>query len=232
MPQSIPTLQQSWQIESKFKQEFLDFCELAASDDEVFKTFRENDRVKTIIENSTEEHKEKTIKWINASNESDKLYLSSLTPTEIRYIYITELKLKFFGFSHDSSIIEIGGGYGGLIYAFDRYLGRERQYAIYDLPQVQKLQARYLKDFGITPIFPEGIPEAPKHDLLISWCAWSELDLSTRKEYVEKVISKADRFIICSNYNFYEDMGILASFGIQPKVYSDELYSNIIYYER
>lgn len=225
-------MKESWQLDPTFKQEFLDFCELAASDDEVFKTFKDNDRIKTIIENSTEEYKLKTIEWINDDNEADQKYLYSLTPTEIRYIYITELKLKFFGFSKDHSIVEIGGGYGGLIYAFDRYLHRERYYTIYDLPEVQKLQARYLKDFGIKPIFPDGIPEAPEHDLLISWCAWSELDLTTRKEYFEKVISKAKRFIICSNYNFYEDMGIITSYGILPKVYSDELYSNIIYYEK
>lgn len=225
-------MKESWKIDPQFRQEFLDFCELAASDDEVFKSFRENDRVKTIIENSTEEHKIKTINWINSDNGQDKKYLSSLTPTEVRYIYITELKLKLFGFGKDDYIVEIGGGYGGLVYAFHRYLGRKRLYTIYDLPQVQKLQARYLKDFNIQPIFPDGIPEAPKHDLLISWCSWSELDLKTRIEYVEKVISNADRFIICSNYNFYEDMGILSSFGIMPKVYSDNLYSNIIYYEK
>lgn len=222
-------MKESWQIESKFKQEFLDFCELAASDDEVFKTFRDNDRVKTIIENSTEEHGIKTEKWLF---ENDFFTVGRFTPTELRYAYTMKLIEKLFnqvimGFD----LVEIGGGYGGQC----EMINRDRcnkSYTIYDLPQVQKLQARYLKDYYITPIFPEGIPEAPKHDLLISWCAWSELDLATRKEYVEKVISKADRFIICSNYNFYEDMGILASFGIQPKVYSDELYSNIIYYER
>lgn len=221
-------MKESWQIESKFKQEFLDFCELAASDDEVFKTFRDNDRVKTIIENSTEEYKEKTIKLI--CSEGLDLSNSDLTPTDARYNYIIVLIIKLLKGGWNRAV-EIGGGYGGLcriLYTFSK----PESYTIYDLPQVQKLQARYLKDFGIAPIFPEGIPEASKHDLLISWCAWSELDLSTRKEYVEKVISKADRFIICSNYNFYEDMGILASFGIQPKVYSDELYSNIIYYER
>lgn len=224
-------MKESWNIDPQFRQEFLDFCELAAFDDEVFKTFKENDRVKTIIENSTAEHAEKTIAWLW----SNKFFIpldDLFTPTEVRYKYTKILAEKLFGSPMMGvNIVEIGGGYGGQCATIhdDRWI---KSYTIYDLPQVQKLQARYLKDFNIQPIFPDGIPEAPKHDILISWCAWSELDFKTRIQYVEKVISKADRFIISSNYNFYEDMGILASFGILPKVYSDELYSNIIYYEK
>lgn len=224
-------MKESWNIDPEFRQEFLDFCELAASHDEVFKTFRDNDRVKTIIENSTAEHADKTIAWLW----ENKFFITTgnqFTPTQVRYIYTKILAEKLFGESiMGVNVVEIGGGYGGqcAIIHDDRWL---KSYTIYDLPQVQKLQARYLKDFNIRPIFPEGMPEAPKHDLLISWCAWSELDLKTRIEYAEKVISKSDRFIICSNYNFYEDMGILASFGILPKVYSDDLYSNILYYEK
>lgn len=224
-------MQQSWKIDPQFRQEFLDFCELAASDDEVFKSFRENDRIKTIIENNTIAHSDKIVAWLW----ENKFFITTsdqFTPTEIRYIYTKILTERLFGTPiMGVDIVEIGGGYGGqcAIIHEDRWI---KSYTIYDLPQVQKLQARYLKDFNIQPIFPGGIPEAPKHDLLISWCAWSELDLKTRIEYVEKVITKADQFIICSNYNFYEDMGILCSFGIMPKVYSDNLYSNIIYYEK
>lgn len=223
-------MKESWNIEPKFRQEFLDFCELAASDNEIFKTFKENDRIKTIIENSTEEYKDKTVLWLRENGLG--IPFIELTPTEVRYYYTTILIYKLLTRIPSSNIIEIGGGYGGQCRIIEGLAYGFKSYTIYDLPQVQKLQARYLKDFNIQPIFPAGIPEAPKHDLLISWCAWSELDFKTRTEYVEKVISKADRFIICSNYNFYEDMGILASFGILPKVYSDELYSNIIYFEK
>lgn len=224
-------MKESWQIDPQFRQEFLDFCELAASDDEVFKTFRENDRIRTIIENNTDEHSLKIIKWLW----DNKFYIADpeeYTPTEVRYIYTIKLHNKLFGRIWENSIIEIGGGYGGQCAMWKRIERDFSNYSIYDLPQVQKLQARYLKDFGITPVFPDGIPEAPEHDLLISWCAWSELDIKTRIEYFEKVIRKAKRFIICSNYNFHEDLGIIASYGIIPKVYNDELYSNIIYYER
>lgn len=224
-------MKESWQIDPTFRQEFLDFCELAASDDEVFKTFKENDRVKTIIENSTKEHSLITIGWLWMN----KFYITDdkeFTPTEVRYIYTIILHNKLFGRLWENSIVEIGGGYGGQCSMWKRQERDFGNYTIYDLPQVQKLQYRYLKDYGISASFPNGITEAPEHDLLISWCAWSELDIETRKEYVDKVISKADRFIICSNYNFYEDMGILASYGILPKVYSDELYSNIIYYQK
>lgn len=223
-------MKESWQLDPTFKQEFLDFCELAASNEEVFKTFLDNDRIKTIIENSTEEYKEKTTEWFRKN--SLGIPFVELTPTMIRYLYTSLLCFKIFKASHSNiDIVEIGGGYGGQCkILYDLY--PPESYSIYDIPQVQKLQARYLKDFGIKPILPYGIPEAPEHDLLISWCAWSELDVNTRKEYVEKVILKAKRFIICSNYNFYEDLGILYSYGITPKIYSDELYSNIIYYER
>src|SRR5688572_227613 len=227
-------MKESWQIDPQFRQEFLDFCELAASDDEVFKTFKENDRIKTIIENSTEDHKKKTIEWHNPKHPGDIRWWNDLTPTEVRYLYLTiliETKL-FKNFQRTGDIVEIGGGYGGQCEMFQRISHTHGAYTIYDIPQVQKLQARFLGDHAIYPIFPDGIPEATEHDLLISWCAWSELDINTRKEYVEKVILKAKRFIICSNYNFYEDLGILYSYGIAPKIYSDELYSNIIYYER
>src|SRR5688572_33173928 len=84
-------MKESWQIDPQFRQEFLDFCELAASDDEVFKTFKENDRIKTIIENSTEEHCEKTKNWFEEKGYGRPA--GEYSPTDIRYIYTSILEI-------------------------------------------------------------------------------------------------------------------------------------------
>lgn len=204
-----------WQLPPDYVQEYRDACLLAATDDEAFKNFRKNDRIATIIENTTKE-------W--ADQALDKM---GYTPTMIRYWYINDLMKNIYGCTIKYDIVEIGAGYGGLCRVLmEEYNGRE--YTIFDLPEVVALQKRYLSKYAIEPVY-HHVPVESEADLLISWCAWSELSHDLRVEYAEKVISKCNHFFICSNYNKAEDLEILSKYFTGIKEYDDDLVQNVIY---
>lgn len=206
----------NWQLPPEFIQEYLDACKLAATDDEAFKNFRKNDRIATIIENTTKE-------WADIAMEK-----MGMTPTMVRYWYTAGLIKDLIGYPN--SIIEIGGGYGGMCEIVSSEF-ELNEYIIYDLPEVIELQKRYLKSRHIDlPEFKTDISEFSYcANLCLSWCAWSELSLSMRKEYAFRVISQCKHFFICSNYNKAEDLEILSKYFTGIKEYDDELVTNVIY---
>lgn len=228
----------NWQLPPDFIKDYLAACKKAATDDEEFANFRQDPHITTVIEN--------TPKWW-ADRAMEKM---GMTPTMVRYMYTLSLMENLIGF-HDS-IIEIGGGYGGMYEVIkdewfkDKYEIAEYDdtdenksedelllwpYTIYDLPEVVSLQKRYLTYRKIPhPSFRTNLKcQAPPADLCLSWCAWSELSYDLRVEYAEKVISKCDHFFICSNYNKQEDLEILSKYFTGIKEYNDELVQNVIY---
>lgn len=251
-------MKETWQLDDKFRQEFLDFCSLAAHDNVAFSSFKRNDRVCTIIQNSNEDWMRKAFKILSSTEfvmekhwfkfqENDQLGSPVIyglgknmigSPTNVRYIYTLYLLRKLLGLGSKKfccdHIIEIGAGYGGqckVIYDFCDYIPII-DYTIFDLKEVTQLQRKYLSKFGIRPNFYNNLDieiQDNTVDLVISWCAWSELDYVTRVEYFEKVISKAKHFLICSNYNAPEDFKILTSTGLKVKEYSDSLYQSVFY---
>lgn len=208
----------NWQLPPDFIQEYLDACKLAATDDEAFKNFRKNDRIATIIENTTKE-------WSDQAMEK-----MGMTPTMVRYWYTVELIERLIGrFNRDASIVEIGGGYGGMCRILkDKWV--TKRYTIFDLSEVCGLQSKYLSQYDESAIWYFAPWAMDKWgNLCISWCAWSELSYDLRVEYTEKVISKCDHFFICSNYNKAEDLEILSKHFTGIKEYNDELVQNVIY---
>lgn len=227
-------MKESWLLENNFRQEFLDFCKLASEQDDVFKVFKNNDRIKTIIENTNQEWSDKAIRIMNEEDSYIEKLAIERTPTFVRYLYTIFLINKIFKIEvySNRSIVEIGGGYGGMRMACDLiHEYNILSYKIYDLPEVKQLQKRYLRQYSLEEDteFANGIEESEPHDLLISWCAWSELDKATKEEYAEKVISKAKHFFICSNYNLPEDKEILSKYFSDINEYSDELVMGVLW---
>lgn len=204
-----------WQLPPDFIQEYLDACKLAATDDEAFKNFRKNDRIATIIENTTKE-------WADRAMEK-----MGMTPTMVRYWYTADLIERLIGVMR-GLVVEIGGGYDGMCRVISERWELD-DYSIYDLPEVMELQRRYLKEYGCNASFCEPAQPFYGARLCLSWCAWSELSYDLRVEYAEKVISKCDHFFICSNYNKAEDLEILSKYFTGIKEYNDELVQNVIY---
>jgi len=248
----ILTPQQAWQVGEDFKQKFLDECKLAATDDEAFSIFRSMNRIHTVIENSNEEWKNKAFDLLKGKFTSEEWHRfgssdnygtgsvlitgiekNYLTPTTVRYAYTLSLIVKLLGKPINPTVIEIGAGYGGQCKIIhDICHPVSLNYTIYDLPEVQLLQKRFLNNFGINPIFKQLPDEIEGSDLIISWAGWAELDKETKIEYYNKVISKCDRYFICSNYNFDEDWKILSANDEQLREYKDELCQGIIYYSK
>lgn len=221
-------MQDSWLLDKDYIQGYLDFCKLAATDDNVFKNFKNNDYIKTIIENTNREWADKARRILINDGYGVVMPTETTKPTIVRYIYTSYLINKLIGFSECLKLIEIGAGYGGQCEILMSF-GLVDDYTIYDLPEVQQLQQRYLGQQAINPVFINHISEAPQHDLCLSWCAWAELDRPTKELYAEKVISKAKHFFICSNYNSIEDKEILSKYFTDINEYSDELVMGVLW---
>lgn len=211
-------MKEGWKLDPQFRQEYIDACREAATNDEAYATFREHDRISTVIENTPMWWAERAMKEMGWSG------------TTIRYIYTYGLIRKLIGTLGEKDIVEIGGGYGGQCKVIQERCC-PHSYTIFDLPEVQKLQQRFLSGASTSIFFANGVkPAINTYDLLISWCAWGELEYGMKKEYLDKVISKAKHFFICSNYTPEEDKKLLEQYFPVVNEFENELVSNVLYF--
>src|SRR5712692_3760421 len=126
-------MKETWKLDPQFRQEYIDACREAATNYEAYANFRNNDRISTVIENTPIWWAEKAMKEMRWSG------------TTIRYFYTYWLIEQLIGPLDKKDIVEIGGGYGGQCKAI--YIACEpNSYLIYDLPEVQMLQDKYLTE--------------------------------------------------------------------------------------
>lgn len=210
-----------WKLDKKNTADYLELCRLAveADDEYVFANFRHLSPMNMIVENSPfksgleyygciKKHYPSLLSYFDEFLKSDNIgspykyqigpyYIS---PTTLRYIKTVGDLEKFFGPLDGMRIAEIGGGYGGLCKIIhDVY--KPSKYIIYDIPEVQKLQRKFLENFSVTPIFYDSEFIAPPIDLLIAMYSWSELSHDLQNEYLTNVISKAKSCYIMLNYD-------------------------------
>jgi len=140
------------------------------------------------------------------------------SPTSLRYIWFSHKILSHFKtFNKDSySVVEIGGGYGGLCLALNffssHYSVKLSDYTIVDLHWPSKLQNLYLSNFSLS--FPVGFHTAntygehinTKDAMLLSTYSFSEIDDVHQKQYISKLFPKISHGFIAWNhipiYNF------------------------------
>jgi len=122
-----------------------------------------------------------------------------LDPVMVRYYHDRQEIRRYFGDLSGMSVLEIGGGFGGLA----RLLAPEvRSYAICDLPEVRALQDAYLRRCPGRPSVHEPRPGHPYH-LIVSTFAFSELRPATQYRYMIDYVRHAKRcWMIC---NFLTD---------------------------
>ena len=93
-----------------------------------------------------------------------------------------------------TSVVEIGGGYGGLLLLLSQYCDINSYYD-YDHPDVIKLVKKYLGNYNIS--VDDEVKD--KYDLVISAFAWDELDVNVRKWYINNVFTKGEHgYIVAS----------------------------------
>ena len=130
-----------------------------------------------------------------------------ISPTTLRYVKNTCDIVRKFGTSFDS-IVEIGGGYGGLCKVMSSFVKFD-QYLLLDLEECNLLSRKYLSHFDLPTLSyrAEEIQDIDKNfDLLISNYALSECDRETQMMYIEKFVKKSNNFYIMHN-NFHADNG-------------------------
>ena len=192
---------------------YLQIIKEASSNDESFSKFRRNREYRQILEHVSKNQGKQylgeiktnrkelsgqldRIKFLNTCG-SPLVYFYSrlglLSPTTLRYFKVYEDLIGMFPKLSQLNIAEIGGGFGGQA-AVLRQLAGFNSYTIYDLPEVLKLQSKFLHTNSSSDdvLYADG-REAPngKFDLVISNYALSELVPNLQRIYFENVVQLA-----------------------------------------
>lgn len=192
--------------------EYLSVVEIAAHKEKIFHKFRANRQYRKILEHVT---KSLASEYLDLIPESERALLSRLracdsvggplrykfgsygrySPTTIRYLYFHTQYKEYFGDLGNSKVIEIGGGFGGQA-AVSLTLNPNLSWTIFDLPEVLRLQEKYLHatnpDVKVT--FQTGLEITKTHgDFLISNYALSEISRDLQLKYFELVISNCTK---------------------------------------
>jgi len=208
----------TWEINASDADRYLNVCKLAATTDEYFLNFKSNSDYNRILEHVSFELGQKYLDevCIDYENKLDEIKendifgspvtynyekVGNISPTTLRYLKNTSDIVSKFGVDI-KSIIEIGGGYGGLCKVLNSFIDFE-SYLLIDLEVCNLLCRKYLNKFNL-PTQSHRVEEVEVHedfDLLISNYAFSECTREIQLEYIEKFIKKSKRFYITYNVN-------------------------------
>lgn len=192
---------------------YRNFCQLAATNPEVFAKFRRDPVLMGIMEH---------VSWVTAGecieiiqrdspsllahfprfSESETVGRpSALSPTTLRYIKVLSDLSKYFGSLDGFRVAEIGGGYGGQCKIIHDVF-KPAEYTLIDLPEPLALAKRVLTTFTIPNVsFLTREELRPQnYDLVISNYALSECAPSIRAEYEELVLAWAKRGYLSVNF--------------------------------
>lgn len=107
-----------------------------------------------------------------------------ISGTCLRMIYYAKTVLDL----NPTSIAEIGGGVGQF-YAILKALGYEGDYYIYDLPEVEMFQNKYLRIVRERTGLVLPQKQLDKYDLCVSFYALGEFDDEWKAWYIDNVLS-------------------------------------------
>lgn len=176
---------------------------------------------------------------------------NKILPDSARHLFFAE-KLYNLSLENSSSILEIGGGYGGLIYFLKKFLGFNQNYFNIDLPETLFVCYYYLRknnipcEFlfdskplkdGLVYLIPsvvyEDIVQNIEFDVFFNSASLSEMSKKVCFKYIEMLNKKSPKYILHCNSNFlaFPDskihLEILArDFPIDPSLY-ELLYKHI-----
>ncbi len=192
--------------------EYRQVCMEAASDEEAFRTFKQNRIYNVTLEHVNQaqgtsyldyiaQYSPHLLKQFSKFQENDRLgsprvfnypEIGNASPSTLRYVKVLGDLELYFGDLSGKKMIEIGGGYGGQCFVISK-AHDFASYHLIDLPEPLKLTEKYLTRLE-TPRFhcihPDNIPNGT-YDLVISNYAFSECQRDVEKMYLEKVIRHA-----------------------------------------
>jgi hypothetical protein len=121
--------------------------------------------------------------------------LGRISPTSLRYAKVSGDLKRLFGDLSGFSIAEIGAGNGGQSIQICNMFNI-KEYTFFDLPEVQALIRAILakNGFRFNAVYPDIFCLSDmKFDLLIANYSFSELDIRTQGEYLQKIIRSSKR---------------------------------------
>ena len=216
----------TWILEVEAAIPYLNVCTNAAYSDEFFKNFKNHPAYRHVLEHVSEDEGQKYLDEIKIDytdklseiKENDLLgnpvtftydKVGTISSTTLRYLKNTSDIITKFGNSFDS-IVEIGGGYGGLCKVMSSFIKFE-QYLLLDLEECNLLSRKYLSNFDLPTLShrSEEIDEIEDNfDLLISNYAFSECHKHVQLDYIERFIKRSKNFYIMHN-NFHPEQGTI-----------------------
>lgn len=118
--------------------------------------------------------------------------ISGISGTTLRYVVVADHICKLFDLPKNYLVVEIGAGFGGQCFILSK-MSPFSSYIIYDLPEVEILIEKVLKNLSVQNVqclpIQADVP-LEKIDLVISNYVFSECDRSTQMNYFQKVIKK------------------------------------------
>ena len=214
----------SWTLQDSAVVPYLSACRAAAQGSDFFKGFKSHPAYRHVLEHVSYEEGQQYLDEVEIDykdkldeiKENDALGtpvtcsykgVGTISPTTVRYLKNTSDIVNKFGTSFDS-IVEIGGGYGGLCKVMSSFVDFE-QYLLLDLEECNMLSPKYLGLFNLPTMSyqaEEIVDVEDNFDLLISNYALSECNRETQMMYIERFVKKSDKFYLMHN-NFHADNG-------------------------
>ena len=200
---------------------YTDFIQAVNADSTLFKKFRTGYVYRQILEHVTYQQGMTYFEKLSARNKlnlatlpnknlslvgSPRTYhyqrLGFISPTMIRYEFVSQEIERIFGPSIGNEIVEIGVGFGGQYAVLEKVFSLSR-YTMFDLPEVMLLVRKVLSsaEVRIDKILEGDInsPRVTDCDLVISNYAFSELPRDIQKQYLEGVMRVARRGYLTMN---------------------------------
>ena len=200
----------SWTLQDSAVTPYLQACRAAAQGSDFFKTFKNNSAYRHVLEHVSFEEGQQYLDEVDIDykdkldqiKEND-LYGTPITcsydgvgmisPTTVRYLKNTSDIVKKFGTSFDS-IVEIGGGYGGLCVTASNYINFD-SYLILDQEEPNQLTTKYVSNWDLPHqscrLDELRLEDDHKFDLCISNYAFSECNRETQTEYLYRIVGRA-----------------------------------------
>ncbi len=198
-----------WVVPIEHQKEYLAACEQAATDDSLFKSFRQHPALHRvwghIHRQDGQDYLDAILKagFIPKWSMMDLVEMNDIgnpttenfdgvtvSPTMFRYLYVIS-ELIDLRLSAPLSVIEVGGGYGGLAATAFKFLDIE-DYTIIDFHETCMLQNRFLNECdvkNVTTLRSETFEchLNDRYDLFISNYAFDEFSNETQDRYMRVV---------------------------------------------
>lgn len=202
-------------------------CKEAATNEEFFKTFKQNPHYTVVLEHVNEyQGRGYAAEILNTNNldlskmdtfKQNDMYgtptlhnfgepFGQISPSTLRYIKTLSDLVKHFGSLDGLRIAEIGVGYGGQAKIILDYFN-VKKYSLVDLPEANMLAKTYLSKWSYDNLefmnF-ENLPEQ-EYDLVISNYALSECTIEMQDVYYDKILSKSKHGYMMMNEIMHEN---------------------------